>query len=465
MPIRLESEEGTLNLRYCYQKHSIVRGVIAILLALAVSMGGVVFTPLFAMTSSGAGVLEKDTSAPVIQLKASTPFQVEVSVVDTGSGVKELVINDKKLMGARAQSTSIQLFANDKDEFFYLQATDYANNKSDVAIIVNPHFIGETKPMLHTILKSALHNKQEQVYSRKRYIYPIASAESDTETRLYFEINSDKQKDIIAKQQSDENKLKLKSFTRYQTYFVKPKTVTETVTTVTTSNDYNTVLSKLAPTYHYNKVGYQGTLKLDYNNLHTEVNSLESSYYTLYEERVYPGLQRRDESQIPQTVTSNGVIYTLSNISWSEVTDMDNEDALTTYTARVTYVYGATSTTTADYKTIAKYTGIVASLGEKNMVYEMVFDKQAPEAEEDDEVGVSSSNNNIIVSENEDAALAKPTNQDTETKYVKAVDTHRTDSDNIGEWVLLVFLWLVALGMVIILVAFIMLFNKIKKGE
>lgn len=128
-------------------------------------------------------------------------------------------------------------------------------------------------------------------------------------------------------------------------------------------------------------------------------------------------------------------------------------------------MYGATSTTTADYKTIAKYTGIVASLGEKNMVYEMVFDKQAPEAEDDDEVGVSSSNNNSIVSENEDAALAKPTNQDTETKYVRAVDTHRMDSANISDWVTLGIIGLAWLWMIVILFIVIILYLRHKRGE
>jgi len=124
------------------------------------------------------------------------------------------------------------------------------------------------------------------------------------------------------------------------------KSMTETETVTSGSNDMNTILS-LLPQFKEIETedGYRGTLQLDTASIKTEVSGYGSKTNTKTITRDYPNLSDADLSFIPKTIVDNGITYNFQNVDWQNDNwaNVDDYEITNRYKAHVTYSGSSTS--------------------------------------------------------------------------------------------------------------------------
>lgn len=137
---------------------------------------------------------------------------------------------------------------------------------------------------------------------------------------------------------------------------------TETVTLTSQSKDVEAILSLLATEKECTtEDGYEGTLRLDVDSIHSEVAGYGSSSKKVSVTRRYPNLADADLENIPKTTTENGVTYNLDGVKWesSNTADVDGYALTDRYTAVATYSGTKKSNYVNGYSVTASYTGIL----------------------------------------------------------------------------------------------------------
>lgn len=137
---------------------------------------------------------------------------------------------------------------------------------------------------------------------------------------------------------------------------------TETVTLTSQSKDMEAILSLLATEKECTtEDGYEGTLRLDVDSIHSEVAGYGSSSKKVSITRRYPNLADADLEFIPKTTTENGVTYTLGGVKWetSNTADVDGFALTDRYTAVATYSGTKSSKYVDGYSITATYSGIL----------------------------------------------------------------------------------------------------------
>lgn len=137
----------------------------------------------------------------------------------------------------------------------------------------------------------------------------------------------------------------------------------ETVTLTSQSKDMEAILSLLATEKECTtEDGYEGTLRLNVDSIHSEVAGYGSSSKKVSITRRYPNLADADLEFIPKTTTENGVTYTLGGVQWetSNTTDVDGYALTNRYTAVATYSGTQKSKYVDGYSIRATYSGILS---------------------------------------------------------------------------------------------------------
>lgn len=124
------------------------------------------------------------------------------------------------------------------------------------------------------------------------------------------------------------------------------------------TSDPASILAVMEPTLEYtSEDGYSGVLTLDPDTLTVEPETYGSSKRTVTLTRVYPSMAEMDVALLPQTVTENGLTYSLTDCAWAlaaapdpyGVALPDSYTATATYTATKTSKYAKTYAFSVDY--------------------------------------------------------------------------------------------------------------------
>ena len=143
--------------------------------------------------------------------------------------------------------------------------------------------------------------------------------------------------------------------TKEEQPFLDAKTVTETVTVETSSDDLTDILAALAPSIPYDDGEYVGELALDHTTLTTVAAGYTTKYGTVSETKVISNLDRNDMSYVPSTTVKNGRTLSLAGVEWQVTgTDLVGEtlspsswQAVATYTASTSWQAATGYVTTA----------------------------------------------------------------------------------------------------------------------
>ena len=151
---------------------------------------------------------------------------------------------------------------------------------------------------------------------------------------------------------------------------------TETVSFHTDTNDTQTVISKFKPTIEVStEDGYMGTLEFDYTALKVVSAGTGTQSYTVTESRTYPNLTNADTSLVPKTISKDGAVLNLTNISWqsSASDNIDGQELAVRYTAHAEYAGTGTKTYGKGYTATAVYRGEVKKVVNDTVTYTAVF--------------------------------------------------------------------------------------------
>lgn len=163
--------------------------------------------------------------------------------------------------------------------------------------------------------------------------------------------------------------------TKEEQAYQDTKTVTETVTVETSSNDLSEILAVLDPSIPYSQDGYAGELVLDHTTLSTMAAGYATKYSTVTETKVISNLDRNDMSYVPATTTKNGKTLSLSNVEWQVTgTDLVGESLMPSrYQAVATYSGSSSYKVATGYVTTADYCGEVSAEGIDSITYTVVY--------------------------------------------------------------------------------------------
>ena len=143
--------------------------------------------------------------------------------------------------------------------------------------------------------------------------------------------------------------------------------VTQTETVESSDKDMETILGLLPQ----EKVvttedGFEGTLYLDLDSIHTEPSGYGSKTSPVSVTRRYPNLASADTEHLPKTITEGGKTLNLQGVEWQTDNTYNANDyeigdrftAICTYGGSKTVSYVKGYTTTADYTGEAYRTGV-----------------------------------------------------------------------------------------------------------
>lgn len=153
------------------------------------------------------------------------------------------------------------------------------------------------------------------------------------------------------------------------------KTISQTVTVESQSTETEENLALLAGSIPYEADGYAGTLTLLPASVHTEAKGYATRSYTVSETRTYPDLAYNDPSLIPQTVQKDGLILTLSGVTWKGTGGTGANGSLipTSYTATASYSGTGSTRYATGYLTTADYAGTVSKTETQKIIYEVEY--------------------------------------------------------------------------------------------
>jgi len=157
--------------------------------------------------------------------------------------------------------------------------------------------------------------------------------------------------------------------------YLDTKTVTETVTVETSSDDLSDILAALAPSIPYDDGEYVGELSLDHTTLTTEAAGYTTKYGKVTETKVISNLDRNDMSYVPATTVKNGRTLSLAGVDWQVTGTALVGDALvpSQYQAVATYSASTSWQAATGYVTTAEYHGEVTSEGIESVTYTVVY--------------------------------------------------------------------------------------------
>ena len=157
--------------------------------------------------------------------------------------------------------------------------------------------------------------------------------------------------------------------------YLDAKTVTETVTVETSSDDLTDILAALAPSISYDDGEYVGELALDHTTLTTVAAGYTTKYGTVSETKVISNLDRNDMSYVPATTVKNGRTLSLAGVEWQVTgTDLVGETlSPSSWQAVATYTASTSWKAATGYVTTAEYHGEVVSEGIESVTYTVVY--------------------------------------------------------------------------------------------
>ena len=150
----------------------------------------------------------------------------------------------------------------------------------------------------------------------------------------------------------------------------------ETVTVEAPSSELADVIDQFPATRVYSKDGYTGELLLDVQSIKVEAigysTVTDSHPHTVI--KTYE-LAYNDRSLVPESVQSDGLTLPLTNLSWSEVANVEDSDVPASWTATATYSKTTyTNRQVADgYQATAVYKGETAKTGIGSVIYTVTY--------------------------------------------------------------------------------------------
>ncbi len=157
--------------------------------------------------------------------------------------------------------------------------------------------------------------------------------------------------------------------------FLESKSVTDTVTVETASNNLDKILAKLAPSVPYDDGEYSGELALDHTTISTVAAGYTTQYGTVTATKTIGPVDRNDMSYVPATTVKNGMTLKLSGVTWQVTgTDLVGDTlAPASYQAVATYSASTSSKVATGYVTTAEYKGEVTASGVDSITYTVVY--------------------------------------------------------------------------------------------
>lgn len=157
--------------------------------------------------------------------------------------------------------------------------------------------------------------------------------------------------------------------------FLESKSVTDTVTVETASNNLDKILAELAPSIPYDDGEYSGELALDHTTLSTVAAGYATKYGTVTATKTIGPVDRNDMSYVPATTVKNGMTLKLSGVTWQIAgTDLVGDTLMpSSYQAVATYSASTSSKVATGYVTTAEYKGEVTASGVDSITYTVVY--------------------------------------------------------------------------------------------
>lgn len=157
--------------------------------------------------------------------------------------------------------------------------------------------------------------------------------------------------------------------------FLESKSVTDTVTVETASNNLDKILAELAPSIPYDDGEYSGELALDHTTLSTVAAGYTTKYGTVTATKTIGPVDRNDMSYVPATTVKNGMTLKLSGVTWQIAgTDLVGDTLMpSSYQAVATYSASTSSKVATGYVTTAEYKGEVTASGVDKITYTVVY--------------------------------------------------------------------------------------------
>ena len=157
--------------------------------------------------------------------------------------------------------------------------------------------------------------------------------------------------------------------------FLESKSVTDTVTVETASNNLDKILAELAPSVPYDDGEYSGELALDHTTISTVAAGYTTKYGTVTATKTIGPVDRNDMSYVPATTVKNGMTLKLSGVTWQVTgTDLVGDTlAPASYQAVATYSASTSSKVATGYVTTAEYKGEVTASGVDSITYTVVY--------------------------------------------------------------------------------------------
>ena len=157
--------------------------------------------------------------------------------------------------------------------------------------------------------------------------------------------------------------------------FLESKSVTDTVTVETASNNLDKILAELAPSIPYDDGEYSGELALDHTTLSTVAAGYTTKYGTVTATKTIGPVDRNDMSYVPATTIKNGMTLKLSGVTWQIAgTDLVGDTLMpSSYQAVATYSASTSSKVATGYVTTAEYKGEVTASGVDSITYTVAY--------------------------------------------------------------------------------------------
>ena len=193
-----------------------------------------------------------------------------------------------------------------------------------------------------------------------------------------YELDTEQEPSAEAKQsfERDGYFYTLVSITKNEKSEVDEKDYRETVTVESASKNIGDILPLLAKEKEFTTAdGYQGVLKLDESSIKVETKGYKSSSKTIQAYRTYPNLLNADLAYIPKTITEDGEVLELADISWERDLTYNPDDYAIgeRYIANALYQGTKTYSYASGYLVSADYAGKVTKEIDTKDIYTLTF--------------------------------------------------------------------------------------------
>ena len=193
-----------------------------------------------------------------------------------------------------------------------------------------------------------------------------------------YELDTDQEPSAEAKQsfERDGYFYTLVSITKNTKANIDEKDYRETIIVESASKNIGDILPLLAKEKEFTTAdGYQGVLKLDESSIKVETKGYKSSSKTIQAYRTYPNLLNADLAYIPKTITEDGEVLELADISWERDLTYNPDDYAIgeRYIANALYQGTKTYSYASGYLVSADYAGKVTKETDVKDIYTLTF--------------------------------------------------------------------------------------------